>query len=67
MWTITHSVHLAASKATIVTAKLVVACVESHREYCSEMYARVPGKLLLYPVEITGRLNVLLVANLISV
>ena len=55
--TITHSVHLAASTATTVTAKLLVACVDSHTEYCSEMCVRGAGRLLLYQLEITGRLN----------
>ena len=55
--TLVRTAFTAASTTTTVTAKLLVAFVDSHTEYCSEMYVRGAGMLLLYPLEITGRLN----------
>ena len=55
MWNVLHSVHLNVSKAMIITANLLVACVTSEREKsAAQDTASVVATLLLDPLKMTA-------------
>ena len=64
MWCVIQNVQINVHKATIITANRPVTCVTSDREnyYCSGRFASVAARLPHYPLYITQRCKILIVA-----